>query len=160
MMKRFEKLGTVVAFAVIAALLVLGQNPAPLGNYGNLGFVTTTISTATATLTANQMLGVTVGSNAGAVTFTTDSAVNICSMFPFVGASSSQGFAYDWYVKSTGAGGMTAPTMGAGVTLVGTGTAATLTVRHFKVILDACPVPGTTTPTAAVRLFSLETTAF
>lgn len=161
-MKRFERIVMATVFLTIAGYLYLdAQNPATLHYAGNLGFQQQTISTQTPTLTSNQMApGVTTFSNAGAVTYTTDTAANICSLFPSVGNTSDQGFAYDWYVKSTGAGGINAPTLGTGVTLTGTGTAATVTVRHFKVVLTACPVAGTSSPTAAVQLFSLETTAF
>src|SRR5882672_11010919 len=103
MMQRFERFGTVVAFAVIAALLVLGQNPAPLGPLGNSGFQITTLATQTPTLTANQMIGEIITTFAGATTMTTDTAVNICLLYPQFGSgagSSAGGFAYDLYVKS------------------------------------------------------------
>jgi hypothetical protein len=143
---------------MLCVSLLIGQNTAPLGPYGNLGFVVTAISTQTPTLTANQMLGETNFTFAGAVTPTTDTAANICSMFPFVGSSGNFGFVYDWYERTSGAGGsLVIPTAGTGVTIVGLGTAATLSIRHWKILLTSCPVPGTSLPAAAVTMFSLET---
>jgi hypothetical protein len=162
-MKRYERAFTVVAGLVIAALLVFSQNPAPLGPYANLGWQITTLSTQTPTLAANQMIGEVITTFAGATTMTTDTAVNICGLFPQYGAaqqSSAAGFAYDWYVKSAAGNTNVIPTAGAGVTIVGLGTNAASTVRHWKVVLNTCPVPGTTTPTAAVTMHSLETSTF
>jgi hypothetical protein len=151
--------GLLTGIVVCLPLLLFGQNPAPLGPYGNLGFVVSTISTQTPTLTANQMLGETNFTFAGAVTPTTDTAANICSMFPFVGnPGAGVGYAYDWYERTSGAGGsLVIPTAGTGVTIVGLGTAATLSIRHWKVVLNTCPVPGTALPAASVTMFSLET---
>jgi hypothetical protein len=163
MMKRFERFFTVVAFSVIAALLVVGQNPAPLGPYANLGFPITTLATQTPTLTANQMVGEIITTFAGATTMTTDTAANLCLLFPQVGAASQNsagGFVYDLYVKSAAGNTNVIPTAGAGVTIVGLGTTGASSVRHWKVVLNTCPVPGTTTPTAAVTMHSLETSTF
>jgi hypothetical protein len=142
--------------------LLYAQLPAPLGPYGNLGWTITTLSTQTPTLTANQMQGEIITTFAGATTMTTDTAANICSMFPFYGNAgpSAQGFAYDLYVKSAAGNTNVIPTAGAGVTIVGLGTNAASTVRHWKVVLNTCPIPGTTSPTAAVTMHSLETTTF
>lgn len=134
--------------------------PAPLGPYGNQGFVQTgTTSSATATLTANQMVGgffLISGSASTAVT--TDTAANACLLFPFTGNQNSN-FAWDFYIKNSAT--TTSTTVaGSGFTLVGTGNEATLTVRHFKVVMTACPVPGTTSPTAAGNIYSLETTLY
>lgn len=133
--------------------------PALMGPYGNLGWQVTAISTQTPTLTANQMIGNVVTSFGGATTMTTDSAANICLLFPFVGNQNST-FAYDWYVKAAAGDTDVIPTAGAGVTIVGLGTNAASTVRHWKIVLNACPVPGTTSPTAAVTMYSLETSTF
>src|SRR5579859_4276610 len=87
MLNRFERVMTVTAFLAIAALFVFGQNPAPLGPYANLGWQITTLATQTPTLTANQMIGEVITTFAGATTMTTDTAANICALFPQVGGS-------------------------------------------------------------------------
>ena len=153
-------LAVILSCLAIGAGILIGQQTAPLGPYGNLGWQVTTLSAQTPTLSANQMIGNIVTTFGGATTMTTDSAVNICSLFPFVGASGAQGFAYDLYVKSAAGNTNVIPTAGAGVTIVGLGTNAASTVRHWKIVLNACPVPGTILPTAAVTMYSLETTTF
>ena len=155
-----------LAFGLIAGGLVLifGQYPAPIQQYGNIPWSTgnTFASTATATLTGNQMLGLLTITGTTGMTLTTDTATNICSMFPFVGNTGAINWAYDFYAKDTGGSGTTTFAGGSGVTLVGTGTVVggSNNVRHFKVVLNACPVSGTILPTAAVQLISLETSAF
>lgn len=152
--------GLIVGIVLTLPLLLFGQQTAPLGPYGNLGWSITTLSAQTPTLTANQMLGNVITTFGGATTMTTDTAVNICSLFPFVGASGAANFAYDWYVKAAAGNTDVIPTAGAGVTIVGLGTNAASTVRHWKIVLNTCPVPGTILPTAAVTMYSLETSLF
>ncbi len=149
-------------FIGVYALVCLSQMTSPLGPYGNIPISTAgNTAVGTATIAANQLMGILTGTPVAAATYTTDTATNICSMFPFVGAQSVNNWNYDFYVKNTSAGANTITFAGgAGVTLVGTGTAAQNFLRHFKIVLNACPVPGTTSPTAAVQLISLETTAF
>lgn len=134
--------------------------PAPLGQYGNPGFIQTGSNSATSvTMTANNMVqGFFVTTNAAAQTVTTDTAANTCLLYPWLGTQNSP-WAWDWYMKESGAGTATLAA-GTGFTLIGTGTAATNTVRHFKFSLTACPVQGTSSPTAAGQLVSLETTLF
>ncbi len=136
--------------------------PAPLSAYGNQGFAQTGSNVATTvTLTANQMVGgFYLTNNAAAQTITMDTAANACLLFPFVGNSQSTNFAWDWYLKNITGAGTATLAIGTGWTLTGTGSAATNTVRHFKFVLNTCPIPGTTSPTAAATAFSLETTAF
>lgn len=163
MNRNFKTFLTITAVALMVGVAsLIGQLPAPLGPYGNLGWPITTLSAQTPTLSANQMLGEVITTFAGATTMTTDTAVNICSMFPFYGnqGPSGTGFAYDWYVKSAAGNTNVIPTAGAGVTIVGLGTNAASTVRHWKVVLNTCPVPGTIVPTAAVTMHSLETSTF
>jgi len=151
--------GVLIGTFLTLPFLLFGQQPLPIGNYGNLGFTVSVVSTQTPTLVANpQMTGETNFSFAGAVTPTTDTAANICALFPFIGASGQTNFVYDWYERISGAGGSgVIPTAGTGVTIVGLGTVAAASVRHWKILLNACPVPGTTSPTAAVTMYSLET---
>jgi hypothetical protein len=148
------------ALAVLLGVLLFSQQPAPILQNGNLGFVVTSLSAQTPTLAASQMLGNVVTTFAGATTMTTAAATDICSLFPFVGSSQNFGFAYDWYVKSAAGNTNVIPTAGAGVTIVGLGTNVASTVRHWKVVLNTCPVPGTVVPTAAVTMYSLENSLF
>lgn len=161
-MKRWikETLGIGISILLAVAIILHAQQNAPLGPYGNLGWQITTASSQTPTLTGNMMIGELITTFGGATTATTASAVDICSLFPFVGTSGSQGFAYDWYVKSAAGNTNVIPTAGAGVTIVGLGTNAASTVRHWKIVLNACPQPGTVLPTAAVTMHSLETSTF
>lgn len=163
-MKRFLQIVSISFTLVLMGDLALHlfAQPAPIGPFGNTGFNTAlSISAQTATLTAQQMVpGVVTTSFAGATTLTTDTAANLCTLFPQVGASGNQNFAWDWYLKSAAGNTNTIPTGGTGVTFVGSGTTAASSVRHFKIILTACPVPGTSTPTAAAVLYSLETALF
>jgi hypothetical protein len=134
----------------------------PLGPYGNAGFANTALIN-TATVPAYSMVGLVTGTPTAGATYTTDTAVNLCALFPFVGsqtAGASQ-YAWDWYIKNTAGGAFTITAAGGtGVTLSGTGTAAQNNMRHFKVVLTSCPPFNLTTPTAAATLFSLETAAF
>lgn len=134
---------------------VSAQVAYPLQPYGNLGFNNTTIA-ATGTAAAFQMIGLITATTAAATTITTDTATNLCALFPFVqtltpGAANWQ---WDLYVKATGANTATVAA-GAGVTLIGTGTATTGQVRHFKVQLTNC-----TAGSAAANIYSLEAAAF
>ena len=155
-----------IAFGLIAGgvVLMFAQLPAPMQQYGNIPWSTanTLASTATATLPAQQLLGLLTVTGTTGMTLTTDTATNICSLFPFVGNSGAQNWAYDFYAKDTGASATTTFAGGSGVTLVGTGTVVggANNVRHFKVVLNACPVNGAILPTAAVQLISLEASAF
>jgi hypothetical protein len=167
MKKNFSVYGLMAGLLMLVLMSILsirlvGQQ-APIGPYGNLGWPITTISAQTQTLTASQMIGEVITTFAGATTLTTDTAANICSQFQFIGGSGTMpagGWAYDWYLKSAAGNTNTVPTAGTGVTIVGTGTNAASTVRHWKIVLNACPVPGTSSPTAAVTMHSLETSVF
>lgn len=146
------------------ALVLLAQQVQPLGPYGNIPWnsANTIASTSTATLSAYQMTGLLTVTGTTGMTLTTDTATNICALFPFVGNNAAQNWAYDFYVEDSGGSGTTTFAGGSGVTLVGTGTVVGggNDVRHLKVVLNACPVSGGVTPTAAVQLISLETSAF
>lgn len=136
----------------------------PLGPYGNLGFSNSTFIN-TATIPAYALVGLSTGTPTAGATYTTDTATNICSLFPFVGSQAAgaggANFSWDWYVKDTSAGAFTITAAGgSGVTMVGTGTATQNQMRHFKFVLNACPPVGLTVPTAAVTFYSLETAAF
>lgn len=173
-----KRILSILAMAFVAALLVsvfptgnymrgpmpaLAQLQFPLGPYGNFGFFNTA-QINTTTIPAFQMVGMVTGTPTAAANYTTDTAVNICSLFPFVGAANLSGasnFAWDWYVKNTSAGAFTITVLGGtGVTVTGTATAAQNNMRHFKMVANACPPAGLTVPTAAITAFSLETAAF
>lgn len=133
----------------------------PLGPYANLGFTNGPSVTVASTIPAFQMVGLTTANSAGAIALTTDTATNLCGLFPFVGAQTTgaSNYAWDWYIKQTGAGSTTM-VAGSGVTLIGSGSVATVSVRHMKVQLANCPPVGLVSPTPAVNLYSLETAAF
>lgn len=165
-MKRYLGfLGTVFISGILATVLLFtvflhAQLPAPLGPYANVGFPQFTASTQTPTIAAQQMIGMLQTTFAGATTITTDTAVNLCALFPAYQNQTAGGYAWDWYMKSNAGNTNVVPTGGAGVTVVGLGTTANSTVRHWKIVLDTCPVPGTLLPVAAAHMYSLETTTF
>ena len=172
-MNFMERYSKQILIAFTAALLILvfanvtfihAQQQAPLGPLGNTGFPVTTISTQTPTLTGNQMApGMVLTTFSGATTATTASANDICALFPQYANSglSGMGFAYDWYMKSSSANTNVIPTAGAGVVIVGLGTTASSAVRHWKIRLDSCSLPGLPSPpTGTVTMYSLETSTF
>jgi hypothetical protein len=139
----------------------LAQLNYPLGPYGNAGFSNTAL-TNTTTVPAFSMVGLVTGTPTAGATYTTDTALNLCSLFPFVGLQTAgASFSWDWYIKNTAGGAFTITVaIGTGVILSGTGTVAQNNMRHFKMVLTACPPVGLTTPTAAAIAYSLETAAF
>lgn len=140
---------------------VLAQLQYPLGPYANLGFTNGPSVTVASTIPAFQMVGLTTANSAGAIALTTDTATNLCNLFPFVGSQTTgaSNFAWDWYIKQTGAGSTTM-VAGTGVTVIGSGSVATVSVRHMKIQLVNCPPVGLSSPTPAVNAYSLETAAF
>lgn len=155
--------------AVVALVLAIGpamflyekmeaQQALPLGAYGNIPALTGNVgATITGTVPSTQMAGLLNQTPGAAITDTTDTATNLCALFPVV---QNQGaFSWDLWSKNIGAGGIITWAGGAGVTLVGTGTIATNSVRHFKVTVNGCGT-GTPTPTPTAQLISLETSAF
>jgi hypothetical protein len=146
-----------LAFAAVllcmSAFFVHAQQP--IGAYGNLPFTLNNTAADTAAMVPSQMVGLLTGTPTAGATYTTPTATALCALFPFVGASNSNSFVWDWYVKNTSGGANTITAAGGtGVTLRGTGTAAQNAVRHFKIELTTC------TGTPAANLYSLETTAF
>jgi hypothetical protein len=139
-----------------APFRVFAQQTQPIGPYGFIPWVANTAGD-TATIKAYQLTGLLVGTPTAAATYTTDTATNLCSLFPFVGSQNASNWGWDLYLKNTSGGAFTITmAAGAGVTLVGTGTAAQNNLRHFKVVLTCCPPNAT----AAASLYSLETSAF
>lgn len=152
---------TVLAFAMNVAY---GQQPMPLGPYGQIPAVATnTNATATATtftFTPGQMSTVFVSLNSGgAVTAaTTPTAAQLCQLFPFVQASGASNFHWDWYLVNAGANTITVA-LGANVSATTgyTGTLATVaaSVKHFMIVLTNC-VAGSET----AQLLSFGTSVF
>jgi hypothetical protein len=127
----------------------------PLGPYGNIPVNTANTAADTIVLVTGQMYGILTGTPTAAANYTTPTATQLCTVFPFLSSGSATNWAYDWYIKNTSAGGNTITAVaGSGVTLVGTGTTAQNFVRHFKVVFNTC------SGTPAVQLISLETSAF
>jgi hypothetical protein len=113
---------------------------------------------AAATLSGIQHFGkLPTGALTAARTYTTGTATAICAQLAplFNGQTATPGFSWDWYVVETSGAFTVTIAAGAGVTLVGTGTAATVSVRHFKWSVTTC-VAGV----QALELDSLETSAF
>lgn len=158
MLKRFERIFIAAVFFAFAGYVYMQGQSAPSALVLSVPFTDNNTFTDTGTVTANQLVqGLLKGTPTGAATYTTDTAANLCAAFPQVGSTGNQPAAYDLYIKNTSAGANTITMAGgAGVTLVGTGTTAQNFVRHFKVALTECRAGQT----AAVRLYSLETTAF
>lgn len=98
-----------------------GQQALPLGPYGNTGFNSVAF-TNSVTIPAQQMVGLTVGTPTVNATYTTDTATNICALWPQVGTSGSTNFAYDWYIKNASLqnnGAFIGIVGGSGVTMIG-----------------------------------------
>jgi hypothetical protein len=149
------------AFLPIPAAGMVGtvdaQTAYNLGPYGNLTWSNVTTATNTNTLRALDMTTLITGTPTVNTTYTTDSATNLCALFPFVASRNAQGFTWDWYLKNTAGSALTITlAAGSGVTIVGTGTVAQNFVRHFKVNIKSCRAGAT----PAATIFSLETTAF
>jgi hypothetical protein len=154
-LRRFftELLIGVAMLAIFTGVFLHAQMPAPLGPYGNVWVRST--ATDTATLSTQQMYGLLTGTPTAAANYTTATATNLCALFPFLSSQNAAPFAWDWYVKNTSGGANTITVVaGAGVTLVGTGTAAQNNVRHYKIEVSAC------SSTPAASIVSLETAAF
>ena len=98
-----------------------GQTGVPIGPYGNIGFNSVAF-TNSATIPASQMIGLTIGTPTQTAVYTTDTATNLCALFPAVGNSGTQNFAWDWYVKNASLqnnGAFIGILAGAGVSMVG-----------------------------------------
>lgn len=150
----FPAPGARPAFTLVPS--AFAQQSQPIGPYGWLAWLTTNTATNTATISAQNMVGVLTGTPTAGATYTTDTATNLCALFPFVANQNVNNFGWDWTIKNTSAGANTITVAGGtGVTLIGTGTAAQNNLRHFKVVLTNC-----TAGSQAANLFSLETAAF
>lgn len=137
-----------LAFAQAPAQ-ILSNGQIPVNLAGNVAVGTATLGLASF---ATQIL---TGTPTGAASYTTPTATQLCTLFPFLAQNGAFGWSYDWYVVNTSGGSNTITMVaGSGVTLVGTGTAAQNFTRHFKVQFVNCQ--GTPT----VNLISLETSAF
>lgn len=137
-LKRFSPLFAFVLFAVFANWQIANAQTMPLGPYGNIPLLSTNNFTgATATIPATQLHGIVSGSTQSTATFTTDTAANICAAFPFVASSNAQGWNYLFWLKNVNTGNLTFAA-GSGVTLVGTVTTATVSMRPVIVSLISC----------------------
>lgn len=133
------------------------QQVQPIGPYGNIPWIASNTATDTATLSASQMTGILVGTPTAAATYTTDTAANLCALFPFVANSAANSFNWSWVVKNTSAGANTITVAaGTGVTVSGTATAAQNNLRRFQIVLNECRAGKT----AAATVYSLETAAY
>ena len=147
-----------VLFLVAAFILAVSvsHGAAPILQYGVIPFNTANVAADTASLSVGQLTGsaILVGTPTAGATYTTPTATALCAQFPFLGNGANNRWSYDWFVKNTSAGANTITLAGGtGVTLVGTGTAAQNTIRHFKIVFTSCTTP-------AVQLVSLDTAAF
>jgi len=149
---------TLLSFGVLTVIgraqLAYPQGP---GN-GNLGLTTSAIN-ATGTIPAQQMVGVVNSTPTAAATLTTDTAANICALFPSVAnlSGTASNFAWDLWIRNLG----TSPWLvtlagGSGVTLATSGinSVAMGQTRHYKVSLTSC---GSTNAVAVQALESNNT---
>lgn len=158
---RFSRIGVLLVLALCVSLSAFGQQTMPLGTYGQVPTRTGNVAADTATLVPAQMSSLITGTPTAAASYTTPTATLLCTLFPFVGASGSNNFAWDWFVKNTSAGANTITVVaGSGVTVVGTATIAQNAVKHFRIVLTACPISGSSSPTAAAQVISLGTSTF
>lgn len=161
-----KKLLTSLFFGVSAGLIVLllnvggsyvmfGQLPAPSVPFFNqVPFSVNNTFTGAGTVTAQQLTGILFAiPGSGGATMTTDTATNICALFPAAGAQGGGRGNYIFYLQS--AGGTTTLAGGTGVTVTGTSTVGSGQIKPFVGIM-ACP-PGTT---AAVNYVSLGTSTY
>lgn len=112
---------------------------ANLQAYGNIPWLPGSTATATAAIPAANLVGVLYGTPTAAATYTTDTATNLCGLFPFVGNNNQTYWNWDLYVINLAAGADTITMAGgSGVTLVGTGTAPQNDYRHLKFVLTEC----------------------
>lgn len=146
-----------VAALLAAALLFanLSEAQTPIGLYGNLGNQTWSLGTGTSVnVTAAQMVGVASGAPTGAATYTTDSATNLCALFPQVANTATFNFTWDWYLGNTSnfaislAGG-TGVTITAATDVFNPTVVAPNSRRHYRVTLTQCGG----TPAASVQGF-------
>jgi hypothetical protein len=123
--------------------------PARTGNSTCLG------ASGTVAMTPTQVSELSVTGQSGALTCTTPTATQLCTLFPFVGGSAAN-FHWDMYLINAGTGTVTVA-LGTGVTnpLTGTLTVAAGSVKHFLFVLTNC-VAGS----QAAQLISLGTSVF
>jgi hypothetical protein len=154
-MKRY--LSTVGALVALITVLAVAQTQLPLGPFGTVPINRVdNVATDTATIVANKTVGLLTGTPTAAAAYTTDTAANICKVFPFVANQNAFGFNYIFYLKNTAGGAFTITlTAGAGVTIVGTATVAQNNIKPFLVVLKTCTVGS-----EAVDMISLGTSAF
>lgn len=134
-----------MAFTTVSALLAKGNAYSSTSNAA-------TVSTAgPVTLTTAQLKNAIYNrdGNGGARTDTTPTAAAIIASIK----GAVVGTSFDFYLMNVGASTITLAA-GTGVTIVGTATAATLNVRHFKGIVSAIGA------TQTVNIVSLGTVVF
>jgi len=167
MKTRFKKICEALTWGLGAGLIILilnfstsvllhGQLPAPIGLWFWPYVSTANTFTNTGTVSAQQLTGVLTDTNTGAAALTTDTATNICALFPAAGNTGGGNSAYIFWLKnSASSSGAVTLTAGTGVTITGTATVAAGSIKPFIGVM-ACP-PGTT---AAVNYVSLGTSVF
>lgn len=165
----FKNTSRILGGALVALLMCLcltgttiqAQQTMPLGPYGQVPIRTGNTAADTATLVLGQMSTLLTGTPTAAANYTTPTATLLCSLFPFVGSGGVNNFSWDFFVKNTSAGANTITVVGGtGVTVTGTATIAQNAIKHFKIVLTACPIPGTTSPTAVAQVLSLGSSTF
>jgi hypothetical protein len=153
MLKQLQVLFVAFVLAIFTVSLVHSQFPS--GPYGSFYYITGNTAADSATLGAQQMIGLLTGTPTAAANYTTPTATALCALFPSLASQNASAFTWPLDVKNTSAGANTITMVaGAGVTLSGTGTVAQSQVRRFEVTASNC------SGTPAVTLFSLQTGAF
>jgi|SRR5579872_5131410 len=126
------------------------QGPVLPAQAGLLQIGNLATATATATLTLNQIVGTLVGTPGAAATYTTPTATAICAA---LGPYNTPGFGWYWDITQGATTFTITVAGGTGVTLLGTGTAASANTRQFKFEVDNC------SNAPALELYSLNTSA-
>lgn len=150
--KRADCIVTGVIVLLMCAVPFLAQQI-----LGHETWNTANVATNTASILANQFIGILTDTNTGTATLTVDTPANMCALVPFVNSQNAQNYHYKFYLKNSSSSSGTVQLAGnGGSNIIGTGTAAAGHVRAFEVVFAACP-PGTT---GTVQFYSLTQSAF
>lgn len=146
-----------ISLLLVMTVSAVAQGRMPLGLYGQIPFRSGNTAADTATLVTAQMSALLTGTPTAAANYTTPTATQLCTLFPFVKAGANTGFYWTWIVKNTSAGANTITVVaGTGVTIVGTATIAQNALKPFIIVLDQCGP----TVTPAAHIFSLGSATF
>jgi len=133
-----------------AGFRAFAQGPLLPTQAGQLQIGNVATATGTVTLTLNQIVGTLVGTPGAAASYTTPTATAICAA---LGPYNVPGFGWYWDITQGATTFAITVLGGTGVTVLGTGTAASAATRQFKFEIDNC------SNAPAIELYSLNTSA-